>query len=117
MIGALQQAISASAGGEPELSIFVTPSRGNYTSTNGSYTTPSFTVNVTGGTPPYTYLWESTDAEILSPESDKTRVRLTGYNEIKIYQVSCTVTDSELNTANSNAAGSIEFGTGEAIRP
>ena len=122
MIGALQQAITSTGGGEPptnDLSMFITPSRGEYTSTNGSYTTPFYTANVSGGTEPYTFAWSSPELNVslLTPSDDKTRARISGYNEFQIFQVTCTVTDAESNSVSSTAVTTITFGTGEAILP
>lgn len=120
MIGALQQATSG-AGAAPVVTLdaFIAPSRGNYQSSNGSYTTPVFTANVSGGTEPYSYLWESVEGgvEILSPTEDKTRVRISGYNEVKVYVIRCTITDDAADTASADASGVIDFETIRGINP
>lgn len=120
MIGALQQAVTgASSTPSVELSVFITPGSGAYASSNGSYTTPFFTSNPTGGVEPYSYEWSSDDddVDILTPENDKTRVRISGYNNIKLYIITCKVTDNNGNFATANAGGSITFGRGEDVRP
>ena len=121
MIGVLQQAVGLSVGGgePPALEVFITPSRGSYTSSNGSYTTPVFTANVSGGTEPYSYLWEAIEgnAEILSPTDAKTRVRISGYNNIEVYAIRCTITDDAANVVSAEAAGVINFGTTEGLQP
>ena len=113
MIGALQQVVSsASEPPPPEFSAFITPSNAVYQSSNGSYTTPSFEANVTGGAEPFTYEWSVTDgnATIVTPDSNKTRFTLSGYNTIKFSIVNCKITDNDANEINAESSVTVQFG-------
>lgn len=116
MIGVLQQA--ASSGVAPpstDLEAFITPSQIVRESSNGSYTTSVFTLNVTGGEAPYTYLWEVTSGSgsLVQTNEDSTRVALSGYNSIGFCVIRCTVTDNLADTVSGEASITVQFGSND----
>ena len=68
-----------------------------------------FEANITGGTEPYTYVWDFDDD---SEESDEQTVSHT-FEEAGTYNITLTVTDSEDQTASD----SIEITVDEAVTP
>lgn len=75
---------------------------------NGTITSGTSTVTVTGGTGPYTYGWvfQSGDSSISADSPGTAATSFTtsvSPGDSKIASFICTVTDSLLNTATSNA--------------
>lgn len=94
----------------PTYGVSITPSDFGSRSSNGSYTTPFMTANVSGGTPPYTYLWEATDGTVLSPTDAQTKITVSGYNEIIVGNLTVTVTDSLLAEVSDVTTYRVLFG-------
>lgn len=90
-----------------DATVFVTPKDFLTITPNGSYTTPYFSAQVSGGVGPFTYSWESTDGGILAETDSKTRIVFSGYNREVFGEISVTVTDT--GNSNKQAAASTTF--------
>lgn len=99
MLGIAKGAVGGSAQ-QPvnDATAFITPSNFATIAANGSYTSPFFNAQVSGGVGPFTYSWSSTIGNILSETASKTRIVVSGYNTEVFGEISVTVTD----TGNSN---------------
>ena len=105
----------AMGGGGPApsqpLTGFVSPSRISTKSSNGSWSSPFITCNASGGEPPYSYAWSTTEGR-LTADDDRARVSISGYNDFKISQVKCTITDNDGTTKEVSMGITVEFGNG-----
>lgn len=95
----------------PAFNVFISPSSYDNSVNKGSFTTPTFTANVTGGTGPFDYQWTCTSGTVLSPTSQSTKVTLSGYNITRNETLTMTVTDATLAEAVGTASIIIEFGS------
>lgn len=80
---------------------------GSAYSAGPTFITTTYTgVTVTGGTPPYTYLWQAVDPgwDAVAPTNPTTFFRSPGIaaGDSANTQFTCTVTDTNGNTADSN---------------
>lgn len=75
-------------------------------------TTNSVTATVSGGTPPYTYLWQTSGESFpTSSTSATTAFSANGVNTVIDDEGTITVTDSAMNTAQKTVSISIFIGT------
>lgn len=118
MIGAAKVLLSVDGGGgtppASDLSVFVSPDNISTTTSNGSYTSPNITATASGGVAPYSYSWSSASQaiSIANPTSKVTRVSASGYNDIVVGQVTCTVTDDNGDDVSASCRIVITFTNG-----
>lgn len=85
----------------------ISPSSFNTISSNGSYTTPNFTANVSNGVGPFTYSWTFAEGAVLSPSANKTRLQVSGYNSEVFGVLRLTVTDTGDGNKTASAVASV----------
>ena len=84
---------------QSEFSASISPSSFFIVSQNGSYTSPYFTANVSGGAGPYEYEWTITGLAKIVGDGEKVKIQAGGYNSEAEGSLSLKVTD----TGNGNA--------------
>ena len=93
---------------------FATPASLDESNDAGSVTTITTTVNVTGGLPPYTYLWTKVSGKTIavnSPTSATTSFSIAGSNGDSFGSTyKCTVTDDASAVVSANVEVSFFFG-------
>lgn len=112
MLGTSRLIIASPSAGSPpsgDLSVFVSPSSASNSVGNGSWTSPTFTASVSGGTKPYSYSWSATRGTVID-NGASANVRLSGYNEDEVSELTCTVTDDNGDTAQDTAGIVVFFG-------
>lgn len=110
-------AISTNIGGggpaPPQpLTGFLAPSTISANSPNGSWSSPLITCTASGGNPPYSYNWSSSEGS-LTVNGNTARLSVSGYNDFKIVQVTCTITDDDGTTKSTTMMITVRFGSGE----
>lgn len=115
MIGVAKIAFASGATPAPEYGAFISPGspfeRG---ASRGSYTSPFFTANVTGGVGPFEYEWDaSAGITVNTPTANRTTFTTSGFNEEVPGTLSVTVTDTGSSDAETSDTISIAifFGT------
>lgn len=93
----------------PSYGVFITPEELQSVTSNGSYTSPSFTANVTGGVGPFEYSWSSDDLTVTSPTSEVTRIQASGFNQEKFGLLTLNVTDAGNGNAIASASAEINI--------
>lgn len=92
------------------LSVFLTPSSLSTSSTNGTYITPTFTANVSGGVKPYSYNWQVYGEFSLHSESGNTaKAKASGYDAYDTGTIVCIVTDDDSNIVAGSASLAVSF--------
>tara|TARA_R100000544_G_scaffold35380_1_gene22682 strand:- start:679 stop:1026 length:348 start_codon:yes stop_codon:yes gene_type:complete len=105
-LGAAKTALSTSS---PPASygVFITPGGLVKNTSNGSYTSPNFTANVTGGVGPFEYSWVSNEVNISSPSESVTNFVTSGFNREVSDSITVTVKDTGAANAEVEATASI----------
>jgi len=91
----------------PDVIASISPSYLVWSTTNGSYTTPFFSANVSNGVGPYTYNWEIDNGAVVDPSSEKTKFIISGYNRTIFATATLTVTDTGDSNKKSISGASI----------
>jgi len=109
-----RRAILGAATTSPPLSVSVTPSTINEAETLCPIQSSLLTATPSGGTPPYTFLWDfsagGTGISIDSPTASSTAVTKAGAG-ISTGTLRCTVTDDVTDTAADTSDITLECGT------
>lgn len=98
-LGAAKTAFSSDVTPPAEYGVFITPGSLVKQTSNGSYTSPNFIANVTGGVGPFEYSWSSDDLTVISPDESITKISASGFNE----EVFGLLTINIIDTGNGNA--------------
>lgn len=91
----------------PDLKVSISPDNFGGGSSNGSYTTPFFKSTVTDGVGPFTYAWSFDAGSVNTPSNAKTRLTLSGYNELKQGVLNLTVTDTGDSNKTASASADV----------
>jgi hypothetical protein len=95
----------------PAFNVFVSPTDYDNSVNKGSFTTPTFTASVTGGTAPFTYGWYIDTGSLSTPSLSTTKATLSGYNITVIANLTVIVTDATMATTTNSATIMLEFGS------
>tara|TARA_R110002033_G_C3897243_1_gene239809 strand:- start:36000 stop:36353 length:354 start_codon:yes stop_codon:yes gene_type:complete len=91
----------------PDITVSITPDSFFAVSSNGSYTTPFFKSIVSNGVGPFTYSWSFDAGNINAQGSEKTRLTMSGYNELQQGVLRLTVTDTGDSNKTATASANV----------
>lgn len=108
-LGAAKTAFSSDITPPAEYGVFITPDSLVKQTSNGSYTSPNFTANVTGGVGPFEYSWSSDDLTVTAPDEQVTKISASGFNSEVFGLLTINIIDTGNGNAPATASASIDI--------